>query len=62
MIKIDRNNEEIPVPEKIPVIPVRNTVFFPNQFIPLAIGRPKSLKLIEYAVKENSWIFSANFC
>jgi ATP-dependent Lon protease len=35
---------------------VRNTVFFPHQFIPLAIGRPKSIKLIEDAVKGNSII------
>jgi len=47
---------EIQIPGEIPVIPVRNTVFFPHQFIPLAIGRPKSLRLIEYAVRENSLI------
>jgi len=47
---------EIQIPNEIPVIPVRNTVFFPHQFIPLAIGRPKSLRLIEHAVRENSLI------
>ncbi|NOX36948.1 MAG: endopeptidase La [Calditrichaeota bacterium] len=52
----NRNLEEIHIPEVLPVIPVRNTVFFPHQFIPLAIGRPKSLRLIEYALKENTLI------
>ena len=52
----DRNLEEIHIPEVLPIIPVRNTVFFPHQFIPLAIGRPKSLRLIEYALKENTLI------
>lgn len=56
MIKIDRNREEIVIPESIPVIPVRNTVFFPHQFIPLAIGRSKSIKLVEDAVKSNGLI------
>jgi ATP-dependent Lon protease len=44
------------VPEVLPIISVRNTVFFPNQFIPLAVGRPKSLRLIEYALREDSLI------
>ncbi len=56
MIKIDREHEDIEIPEIIPIIPVRNTVFFPHQFIPLAIGRPKSLKLIEYALQEQTVI------
>ncbi len=56
MIKIDRNKEAISIPENIPVIPVRNTVFFPHQFIPLAIGRPKSIKLIEDAIKTDNLV------
>jgi ATP-dependent Lon protease len=56
MIKIDKKIEEIKVPEVLPIIPVRNTVFFPHQFIPLAIGRAKSLKLMEYALKEDTLI------
>ncbi len=56
MIKIDKHNEEINIPENIPVIPLRNTVFFPHQFIPLAIGRKKSIRLIEKALEENSVI------
>lgn len=51
-----KNVDEIQIPKNLPVIPVRNTVFFPNQFIPLAIGRPKSLRLIENALKDDSLI------
>ena len=29
-----------------PVLPLRNTVLFPNQIIPIYIGRKQSLKLI----------------
>ena len=53
MIKIDNPKEIINIPESISIIPVRNTVFFPHQFIPLAIGRPKSIKLIDDAIKGN---------
>ena len=47
------NTDDFVLPESIPVISVRNTVFFPHQFIPLAIGRPKSLRLIEHAIRED---------
>lgn len=47
------NTDDFVLPEFIPVISVRNTVFFPHQFIPLAIGRPKSLRLIEHAIRED---------
>ncbi|NIV03980.1 endopeptidase La [Candidatus Saccharibacteria bacterium] len=51
-----QNVDEVDIPESVPIITVRNTVFFPHQFIPLAIGRPKSLRLIEQAVNEDSTV------
>ena len=32
--------------DKYPVMPLRNTVLFPQQVIPIYIGRERSLKLI----------------
>jgi len=32
--------------EEYPVMPLRNTVLFPQQVIPIYVGREKSLKLI----------------
>jgi ATP-dependent Lon protease len=46
----------IQIPEILPIVSIRNTVFFPNQFIPLAIGRPKSLRLVEHALNEGTAI------
>lgn len=38
---------DIPLEESYPVMPLRNTVLFPQQIIPIYIGREQSLKLIE---------------
>ena len=35
-----------------PILPLRNTVLFPNQIIPIYIGREQSLKLISDVSKE----------
>ena len=35
-----------------PILPLRNTVLFPNQIIPIYIGREQSLKLISDVNKE----------
>ena len=33
-------------PQKYPILPLRNTVLFPQQIIPIYVGREQSLKLI----------------
>jgi ATP-dependent Lon protease len=38
----------------LPILPLRNTVLFPQVVIPLAVGRPKSVKLIEEAVRQRN--------
>ena len=40
------NEDLIDEGESYPVMPLRNTVVFPQQVIPIYIGRDKSLKLI----------------
>ncbi len=34
------------LPESLPIIPLRNAVLFPQQIMPLSIGRDKTLKLV----------------
>jgi len=36
----------IELPERVPVLPVRNTVLFPNAAVPLIVGRPRSLRAV----------------
>ena len=42
----DFNEDLLEESESYPVMPLRNTVLFPQQVIPIYIGRDKSLKLI----------------
>jgi len=42
--------------ERLPVMPLKNTVVFPHQVIPLAVGRQKSLNLLKYIDDENKII------
>ncbi|MCK5572746.1 MAG: LON peptidase substrate-binding domain-containing protein, partial [Bacteroidetes bacterium] len=41
----------ISVPQAMPVLPLRNSVFFPHQVIPLSVGREASIQVIEEAMK-----------
>ncbi len=38
------------VPSEVPVLPLRDTVLFPNSFMPLAVARASSVKLIDDAI------------
>lgn len=39
------------IPEEVAILPLRNVVAFPFTFMPLAVGVPRSVKLIEDAQK-----------
>ncbi|MDX6647865.1 MAG: ATP-dependent Lon protease, partial [Miltoncostaeaceae bacterium] len=40
------------LPAELPVLPLRNTVLFPDAVAPLAIGEPRSVRLIDDAMNE----------
>ena len=42
--------------KKYPVMPLKNTVLFPQQVIPIYVGREKSLKLIEDLPDDNKYL------
>lgn len=49
---IDETKKIIELPEAVPVLPVRNTVLFPNAAVPLIVGRIKSVRAIKEAQKK----------
>lgn len=36
-----------PLPDKLPILPIRNTVLFPGVVIPITVGRQKSIRLVK---------------
>ena len=43
-------------PDVLPILPLRNTVLFPDVIIPITIGRDRSVKLIKDAENGNKTI------
>ena len=42
------------VSNELPLIPIRNRVLFPGSVVRLNIGRPKSLKVVHWLLKQNN--------
>jgi len=42
---------EMPVPEQVPILPLRDTVLFPQSALPLGAGRESSVRLLEDVVR-----------
>jgi ATP-dependent Lon protease len=43
-------SQEQILPVELPVVPIKNTVLFPNLLMPLSVGRPKSVAAIQAAL------------
>ena len=44
----------VSVPAQLPILPLRDTVLFPSSFMPLAVARESSIRLIDQAVADGS--------
>src|SRR5262247_4912900 len=44
------------LPDELPVLPLRDTVLFPNSFMPLAVARESSVRLIDEAISSGKVI------
>ena len=49
-------NDNMQIPDTLPILPLRNTVLFPGGIIPINIGRDKSLKLIKDSYRQSALI------
>ncbi|MFN3699002.1 MAG: LON peptidase substrate-binding domain-containing protein, partial [Dictyoglomus sp.] len=49
-------NQTQDIPEILPILPLRETVVYPQMLIPLIVGREKSIKLVEDALGGNKLI------
>ncbi len=49
-------NDNMQIPDTLPILPLRNSVLFPGVIIPINIGRMKSLQLIRDSYKQSAMI------
>ncbi len=46
----DEPQKDMPdIPELLPILPLRNVVVFPHTFVPLTVGQPRSIQLVDEA-------------
>ncbi len=50
----EKKSNPFNLPSELPILPLRNSVFFPGAVMPLTIGRTKTIRLIEEAAQEKS--------
>ncbi len=56
LTKPGEGDSMIVIPDELPVLTLRNTVLFPGSIVPLGIGRPKTVRLVEESIKENGLV------
>ena len=55
----DPNEPEEPIaefPSELPILPLRGLVVYPQTAVPLTIGQPRSIKLVDDAISSNRWV------
>jgi ATP-dependent Lon protease len=50
------SDRPVPIPDELPIMPLRDTVLFPNSFMPLAVARESSVRLIDDAMANGKLI------
>src|ERR1043166_10301946 len=47
---LSSGDRPVSIPPELPILPLRDTVLFPNSFMPLAVARESSVRLIDEAI------------
>ena len=53
---VSADESPVVVPDELPVLPLRDTVLFPSSFMPLAVARESSVRLIDEAISAGTII------
>jgi ATP-dependent Lon protease len=54
--ELSTGDRPLAVPDELPILPLRDTVLFPNSFMPLAVARASSVQLIDEAISAGKLI------
>lgn len=58
MAEKERSEEQVVIPETLPVLPVRDVVIFPFMIVPLFVGRERSINAVDAALSKDRLIFA----
>jgi ATP-dependent Lon protease len=47
------------LPRTLPLLPVRDNVYFPNMLFPLFLGREKSIRALDFALEKHRYVLLA---
>jgi ATP-dependent Lon protease len=53
---VSAGDRPLALPDELPILPLRDTVLFPNSFMPLAVARESSVRLIDEAISAGKLI------
>ena len=53
----DMNPDQMEIPEKLPLLPVKDVVLFPHVILPLFVGRESSIQAVESALAKDRFLF-----
>ena len=53
---LSATDRPLAIPPELPILPLRDTVLFPNSFMPLAVARESSVRLIDDAIANGKLI------
>ena len=53
---VSTGDRPLSIPPELPILPLRDTVLFPNSFMPLAVARESSVRLIDEAIAHGKLI------
>src|SRR5262245_56575120 len=59
LVPADNNDEQLKIPEVLPVLPLRDIVSFPARIVRRVVSREHSIRAVDQAVDENRMIMLA---
>lgn len=59
MAEDKKDDEQLNIPDSLPLLPVRDVVIFPFMIVPLFVGRERSINAVDSALTKDRLIFAA---